>query len=322
MKNLLAIVIISGLLTSIVFGAILVNLGEANFGSVDSPPAPSILIQSPNKNETYNTNELPLIFRVDASVGTTYSSIYGSNTKGSSPNPFTVSYFLDGALMGYFDKGTAPVIVSKTLTSLSEGIHKIEVSATSPSFFPTQASRYVYFTVDSKPPRILLPSISNNMLSFHTNEETSGVCYSADGKANVTVTNLVQQPGNQSTIAIVAPIKVTGDMGISGLSEGSHTIEIYANDVAGNVGSSGIIQFTINGAIPSPSPSSSLIAEPTSTPVATAVPSATPRQQIGFLGTSLPVEYGYAIVAVLALAVVAGLSLAYLKRHNSHSPKN
>jgi outer membrane protein assembly factor BamB len=34
----------------------------------------------------------------------------------------------------------------------------------------------------------------------------------------------------------------------------------------------------------------------------------------GFLGTSLPLEYGYAIVTVLVTIVVAGLSLVYLKK--------
>jgi hypothetical protein len=315
-KRLLAVVIISGLLTSIVFGAILVNLGEANPGSVASPPAPSILIQSPNKNETYTTNALPLIFRVDASVGTTYSSIYGSNTKGSSPNPFTVSYYLDGGLMGYFDKGTAPVLVSRTLTSLSEGIHKIEVSATSPSFFPTQASRSVYFTVDSKPPSILLPSLSNNVLTFHTNEETSEVCCSIDGKANGTVTSLFQQTDNQSAISMMAPIKVTGNVDSSGLSEGSHTIEIYANDAAGNVGNSDLVQFTISAVISSPTPS--ITQNPNSSPSPTSEPTieptSTPKPQTGFLDTNLPTEYGYIIVAVLVVAVVGGLSLLYLKK--------
>jgi hypothetical protein len=43
--------------------------------------------------------------------------------------------------------------------------------------------------------------------------------------------------------------------------------------------------------------------------------SVTQKLQPGFLGTSLPLEYGYAIVAVLVIIVVAGLSLAYSKRY-------
>jgi hypothetical protein len=54
--------------------------------------------------------------------------------------------------------------------------------------------------------------------------------------------------------------------------------------------------------ISSPSPSPKI--EPTSTS----------KQPSGFLGTNLPVEYGYAIVAVLVIIVVAVLSLVYYKK--------
>jgi len=47
--------------------------------------------------------------------------------------------------------------------------------------------------------------------------------------------------------------------------------------------------------------------EPTSTPQAE-------KQQTGFLGTNLPLEYGYAIVAVLAAVVIGASVLVYLKK--------
>jgi hypothetical protein len=65
---------------------------------------------------------------------------------------------------------------------------------------------------------------------------------------------------------------------------------------------------------PSPSPSPTVAPtidptmEPTSTPQAE-------KQQTGFLGTGLPMEYGYAIVAVVAIMVVAGLSLACFEKY-------
>jgi hypothetical protein len=72
------------------------------------------------------------------------------------------------------------------------------------------------------------------------------------------------------------------------------------------------------GAIPSPSPiptsSPSLTQQPTPSPSPTAEPTSTPKQQTGFLGTNLPTEYGYAIVAVLVIIIVAGLSLVYFKK--------
>jgi hypothetical protein len=65
----------------------------------------------------------------------------------------------------------------------------------------------------------------------------------------------------------------------------------------------------------SPFPSPSLSPSPTIAPTIepTSEPSSTPKPASGFLGTHLPVEYGYAIVAVLVIIVVAG-SLVYFKK--------
>jgi parallel beta-helix repeat protein len=64
--------------------------------------------------------------------------------------------------------------------------------------------------------------------------------------------------------------------------------------------------------IPSSSPSPSSTIAPTTEP--TLKPTLTPSQQTGFLGTTLPTEYGYAIVAVLVIVIVAGFILVYLKK--------
>jgi hypothetical protein len=66
---------------------------------------------------------------------------------------------------------------------------------------------------------------------------------------------------------------------------------------------------------PSPQPSPSQTNNPAVTPPVTPPPSndrAVPQQ--GFLGTSLPMEYGYAIVALIVLAVVAATGYLYYKR--------
>jgi hypothetical protein len=73
-----------------------------------------------------------------------------------------------------------------------------------------------------------------------------------------------------------------------------------------------------------PTPSSSPEAQPESSPSSeltspssspTQQPSASsPNQQTGFLGTNIPAEYSYVIVAIAVIAVVAGLSLVYVKK--------
>jgi hypothetical protein len=128
------------------------------------------------------------------------------------------------------------------------------------------------------------------------------------------------------------------------LTQGTHTIEAYSQartylpiegsvyDFGGGVNFGSVVKsepakltFTVasssdstsptiepsSSAIPSPSPSPS----PTLPP--TIEPTSTPKQQSGFLGTSFPTEYGYAIMAVLVITVVAGLGLVYFKKRPS-----
>ena len=70
--------------------------------------------------------------------------------------------------------------------------------------------------------------------------------------------------------------------------------------------------------MPSQNPNPTMSPSPTfPTPTPTLTPTiaatSTPKPQTGFLGTNLPIEYGYAIVAVLVIAVV-GVCLFYLRR--------
>ena len=88
------------------------------------------------------------------------------------------------------------------------------------------------------------------------------------------------------------------------LSEGSHLLVVNTDTDRAE------ISFTINTATPSPNITSS----PSPTIEPTAKPTSTPNHQSGFLGTNLPLEYGYALLAVLVVLVVAGLSLAYFKK--------
>jgi parallel beta-helix repeat protein len=77
-------------------------------------------------------------------------------------------------------------------------------------------------------------------------------------------------------------------------------------------------RVSVSGAENTPfeSPTSTPAPPDSFTPSSSSFPDAstTSKPQSGFLGTSLPVEYGYAILAVLVIIVVAGLSLFYLKK--------
>jgi hypothetical protein len=313
-KKLLTVAFISAILSFALINGTLIPLGRANpmwyqGGSIETA------IQSPTQNKTYTVNQVPLTFNVSSSPSI---QRYSEQVTSVYPTTFSVAYSLDDRILGIFDNRKEPLYVSENLKDLPEGTHEIEVFAsTSSSLTAYEPVSRIVFAVDSKPPSVQSPLLRGNTISFYTNEDPLKVCFSIDGKGNATVTNLVQQVvDNQSAIAIVAPIKVTGNVDTSGLSEGSHTVEIYASDAAGNVGNSGLVQFTFNSIMSSPTPS--ITQNPISSPSPTIEPTFSHPPHgtapVGFLGTNLPVEYGYAIVAVLAVIVIAGLSLVYLKK--------
>jgi N-acetylneuraminic acid mutarotase len=80
--------------------------------------------------------------------------------------------------------------------------------------------------------RILFPenkTYNSVQLIFTTNKATEWIGYSLDNQANVTI---------------------TGNTTLSGLSQGAHTITVYANDSRGNVGSSGAAPFSVDSVPP------------------------------------------------------------------------
>ena len=89
----------------------------------------------------------------------------------------------------------------------------------------------VTITIDTTPPTISVISPENKTytvndvpLTFTVSESISWVGYSLDGQMNATI---------------------SGNTTIVGLSDGTHTIKVYANDTAGNTGASEIIYFSI-----------------------------------------------------------------------------
>jgi hypothetical protein len=128
--------------------------------------------------------------------------------------------------------------------------------------------------------------------------------YSLDNQANHALPiTLTAQPGSVFSGSFDTTVSLPL------LSVGSHNIVIFGDfEVWNTTVESGshlaqtAIFFTVNSSFPQSSISP--ITEPTSTP----------KQPSGFLGTNLPTEYGYALVAVLVMVAVAGLSLVYFKK--------
>ncbi|MDH5375925.1 MAG: hypothetical protein OEW95_08945, partial [Candidatus Bathyarchaeota archaeon] len=134
--------------------------------------------------------------------------------------------------IGYSLDGLMNVTVSgnTTLFGLSDGVHTVTVYANDTAG-NVGYSDTVYFTIDATLPSITILSPENKTydtnfvpLSFTVDEQVSWMAYSLDGQANVTI---------------------TGDITLSGLSEGSHSVIVYVRDGAGNAGTPRMVYFSI-----------------------------------------------------------------------------
>jgi len=129
---------------------------------------------------------------------------------------------------------------------------KVKLNDAEIGFIPTEneTHSFIYFNVidtgthaieivgaeviselDITPPTIFILSPENKTypendvpLTFTVSESTSWIGYSLDSQMNVTI---------------------SGNTTLAGLSDGSHSLVVYANDTAGNTGASEIIYFTI-----------------------------------------------------------------------------
>jgi len=151
------------------------------------------------------------------------------------PLVFTVSEAT--SWMGYSLDGQANATVSgnTTLLGLFDGVHTITVYANDADG-NIGHSNTVYFVIDTVAPKIEIVSPENKTyatdsvsLSFEVDEETSWMGYSLDGQANKTI---------------------TGDTTLPGLSDGMHSLVVYASDIAGNIGFSDTVYFTIDTTLP------------------------------------------------------------------------
>jgi hypothetical protein len=156
----------------------------------------------------------------------------GNMTYATSDVPLVFTIDETASWMGYSLGGQANVTIggNTTLMGLSEGLHDIIVFAND-TFGNMGASAGVYFSVDTLSPTVVVLSPQNItyqtgsiMLTFNISEPVSWTGYSLNGQANVTV---------------------VGNTTLSGLPDGFHSIIVYANDTAGNMGASDIVYFTI-----------------------------------------------------------------------------
>ena len=138
-----------------------------------------------------------------------------------------IGYSLDG-------QENQTIAGNTTLSGLSEESHSLTIYAN--DTVGNMGTSTVQFLVHTTIPTIQILSPENKTYTTNTipleyivDEATSWVGYSLDSQANQTI---------------------TGNTTLSGLSDGSHVLTIYANDTFGNMGIS-TVQFDVHATIPS-----------------------------------------------------------------------
>jgi hypothetical protein len=171
-------------------------------------------------------------------------------------------------LGGYLGSGGASEHTSG-VHGLSEGSHIIKVWASSQDSY---SEAQVIFTVDCTVPTIRDISIENTTytatdmeLLCSVDEPFSWIGYSLDNQANVTIKVV---PYYFYSLRDKNSDVLQGNLTLTGLSEGPHSLVVYANDTAGNMGVSGKIMFTVN--VLEPFPSGTILAAASATAIAAA----------------------------------------------------
>ena len=175
-------------------------------------PSISVSILSPIDGGKYFQNQIPLKLSISAS----FSSVN------------RVTYRLDSQADVEIDPDATVIVTVST-----DGWHVLTVTATGQNGqdFPKGVMSASFF-VDAVPPTITILSPKNETyttrdvpLNFTVSELVEWMGYSLDGQSTVVLND--------------------GVASLAGLSYGSHSITVYANDTVGRLGTSDTVYFTI-----------------------------------------------------------------------------
>jgi hypothetical protein len=234
-RTALALTLILALFFSAMVGTQFVNLGSADpyiyEGEVPPKPdtiPPTISIFSPKNNTVYSVNGVTLAFDVSGPTGPTVSY------------PFVTQIYYktdwQNSIVSVYDSGSpsnqeySEFSSELNLTGIPDGNHNIIVTAVyrgmyipsddpgaplSYNIFYINGSSIVNFTIDAI--SILSPqnktyNVSDIPIIFKASESVSEITYSLDGQDKVTV---------------------AGNATLTGLSDGLHTVTVYAETIFG-----------------------------------------------------------------------------------------
>lgn len=239
-----ALALILALSLSAVAGIQLVNLATANpIGMFPTEPEPLVVtIQSPKNGSRCFQERMSVAFTLqNPTLGGANSLTYAIDGQAKGDINGVVTAKEGERFKGFFDilKYSATVDLSRLL----DGWHTLTINAagTSP-YNPTpggmgsidadvcgSASIQFLFDMVSPSVSILLPqnktyTTTDVPLNFTLSEKADWVGCSLDGQTNMTI---------------------DGNMILTGLSDGCHSLMVYANDTVGRFGTSETVYFTI-----------------------------------------------------------------------------
>ncbi len=253
LEKLQVVVLILALLLSFMAGASLVSAQrQIGPGIRYVPPedtsnydAPTIKVASPIR-QAYDSHDVLLNFTVTKPDSWNSIKVYDNVTEFLGIIGRVV-YKLDGLSfpMRVSDNWTSKSSLNffALLTNLPNGLHSVSVNASgwclfAPYVFGDRFVTYVegfsetvVFTVDSAPkigvisPRDTIYGVNYVPLNFTVDELVSSITYSLDGRFNTTV------EGNSTLL---------------NLSDGKHSLCVYAQVPTGNIGASALVNFTVD----------------------------------------------------------------------------
>jgi hypothetical protein len=311
-KNAPVAVSLAGVILFIAFFVVQVNIVSANMIPLPTEPPkdpPIITILLPERNNTViASSELNLTYIV--SIPASWKDYLAPVYSPIEESIGSVDLLLDSGYLNNDAHGVGNH--SKILQIPSDGNHTLVVSVTATvsyrppgdNGFPYQnylitGSSTIYFEVDTTAPTVTLEPMENKTyseadipLNFRIDEPASWVGYSLDEQDNVTLTT---------------------NTTLMGLSEGTHSLVVYARDNAGNTGTAKTINFTIAfppSSTPPPLTPSQLSSQEPTQPTSSPSPNVNPP--------SLPfAEMTVGAVSVAAVLAV-GASLMFYKRRKTY----
>jgi hypothetical protein len=225
--------------------------GEVSPEAAGAEP-PIITILSPQENNTYSYPDVLLSFNF--TVGETSANTH----QGIDRVYYRGDWEESRHLVGYHTSYTATFNIPEFSINLTvpEGKHELTVFAEGDGSYWVDDGAYesysgfrgriygfdingtesVVFTVDTTSPTVSVLSVKNETyrtseipLNFTVNELVSQIGYCLDGQENVAV---------------------HGNTTLTGLSNGEHSLTVYATDEAGNAGASKTITFSVDVPFP------------------------------------------------------------------------